>query len=50
MRFLYAHSTLTGSYSDNQVGVTASYALTSGAKMPDTLLTPTSAISQPIMQ
>jgi hypothetical protein len=50
VRFLYAHSTLTGSYSDNQVGVTASYALTTGAKMPDTLLTPTSAISQPRLQ
>jgi hypothetical protein len=50
VRFLYAHSTLTGSYSDNQVGVTASYALTSGAKMPDALLTPTSEISQPRLQ
>ena len=50
VRFLYAHSTLTGSYSDNQIGVTASYALTTGAKMPDTLLTPTSAISQPLLQ
>jgi len=30
--------------------VTDSYALTTGAKMPDTLLTPTSAISQPRLQ
>jgi hypothetical protein len=50
VRFVYAHSTLTGSYSDNQVGITASYALTTGAKMPDSLLTPTSAISQPLIQ
>jgi hypothetical protein len=50
VRFLYAHSTLTGAYSDNQIGVTASYALTTGAKMPDTLLTPSSAISQPLLQ
>ena len=50
VRFVYAHSTLTGSYSDNQIGVTASYALTTGAKMPDQLLTPTSVISQPLLQ
>jgi hypothetical protein len=50
VRFLYAHSTLTGFYSDNQIGVTASYALTSGAKVPDALLTPSSAISEPMQQ
>ena len=48
VRFLYAHSTLTGSYSNNQVGVTASYALTTGAKTPDTLLQPASPASQPL--
>lgn len=48
VRFLYAHSTLSGFYSNNQIGITASYALTAGAKTPDTLLQPTSAVSQPL--
>jgi hypothetical protein len=50
VRFLFAHSSLINFYSDNQVGVTASYALTQGGKTQDALLTPTAPASQPIFR
>jgi hypothetical protein len=50
VRFIYAHSTLTNSYSENQVGITAAYALTRGAQAPDELLQPVSGASQPLLR
>jgi hypothetical protein len=48
LRFFYTHSDVgPGGYSDNQIGVIASYALSAGAKAADTMMKPTAPTSQP---
>jgi hypothetical protein len=51
LRFLYAHSSQSpNGYQDNQIGVTASYALTTAAKAADSqLLQPIAPASQPYL-
>ena len=49
LRFFYTHSDVgsPGGYSDNQVGVIASYALSAAAKAADAIMQPTAPTSQP---
>ena len=48
LRFFYAYSSLApNGYTNNQIGVIASYALTTAAKTADTILHPTAPTSQP---
>lgn len=49
LRFFFTHSDVgsPGSYSDNQVGVIASYALSAAAKATDAIMQPTAPTSQP---
>ncbi len=49
LRFIYAHSALSpNGYSENQIGVIASYALTRAAEAQDSALKPIEATSQPL--
>ncbi len=49
LRFFYTHSDVgsPGGYSDNQVGVIASYALSAAAKATDAIMQPKAPTSQP---
>jgi hypothetical protein len=48
LRFFYAHVQVSpNGYTNNQVGVVASYALTEGAKAQDNVMHPNAAASQP---
>ncbi len=51
LRFFYTHLEVSpNGYSDNQIGVIVSYALTTAAKATDSLMHPTSEASQPLLQ
>jgi hypothetical protein len=51
LRFFYTHVAVSpNGYTDNQIGVIASYALTTAALATDTLMHPTSEASQPLLQ
>jgi hypothetical protein len=51
LRFFYTYTDVSpNGYTDNQIGVLASYALTRAAEATDTLMRPTSRASQPLLQ